>query len=25
MRMICDFVAGMTDNHAIRLHSYLKA
>ena len=25
MRMICDFVAGMTDNHAIRLHSYLKS
>ena len=25
MRMICDFVAGMTDNHAIRLHSFLKA
>ena len=25
MRMICDWVAGMTDNHAIRLHSYLKA
>jgi len=25
MRMICDFVAGMTDNHAIRLHSHLKA
>lgn len=25
MRTICDFVAGMTDNHAIRLHSYLKA
>jgi dGTPase len=24
MRMICDYVAGMTDNHAIRLHSYLK-
>ncbi len=23
MRMICDFVAGMTDNHAIRLHTYL--
>ena len=25
MRMICDFVAGMTDNHSIRLHSYLKS
>ena len=25
MRMICDFVAGMTDNHAIRLHATLKA
>jgi len=24
MRMICDFVAGMTDNHALRLHSDLK-
>lgn len=24
MRIICDFVAGMTDNHAIRLHSELK-
>ncbi len=24
MRMVCDWVAGMTDNHAIRLHSYLK-
>ncbi len=25
MRMVCDFVAGMTDNHAIRLHSCLIA
>ena len=25
MRMVCDWVAGMTDNHALRLHSYLKA
>ncbi len=25
MRMICDHVAGMTDNHAIRLHTSLKA
>jgi len=23
MRIICDWVAGMTDNHAIRLHAYL--
>ena len=24
MRIICDHVAGMTDNHALRLHSHLK-
>mgnify|MGYP002639064824 CR=1 FL=1 len=23
MRIVCDWVAGMTDNHAIRLHAYL--
>jgi len=25
MRMICDHVSGMTDNHALRLHAQLKA